>query len=351
MIVQTTPIILEGIAAVISQNIVPVEKYCEGLASPKKLDKLISSSGFKSLSIADDDVCASDMCFQAAENLFSNGFNKENIGAIFFISQNPDYARPATAYVLQNRLGLSSDSIVFDMNIGCSGFVNGLYMASSILNSLNGKKVLICCGSSNPRSSKAVDTNSGSLIGDAGACAIVSKSSETAPLIFNLASFGKYWNTILLKRGGTRYYKDILAGRAQPESPDYLGYMNGLQVAQFVLYEVAHNIQELVEFTKINVEDVGACFLHQANMFLLSNLIEKLGWSHDKFVTGAENIGNTEVTSIPLLFTEIGENWSKRPNKKVLMSGFGTGLAVASTIINLDNLICLRTKKYERSDV
>ena len=78
MLINATPIHLDGIAAVISENVVPVEEYCKGLASPKKLRKLVETTGFESLSIADADVCCSDMCFQAADRLL----NKMGVGGI-----------------------------------------------------------------------------------------------------------------------------------------------------------------------------------------------------------------------------------------------------------------------------
>lgn len=101
MIIKSTPIKIEGVAATISQNIVPVEEYCEGLATPKKLRRIIMKTGFESLSISDNETCTSDMCLQAAENLFNSGkFSKDDVKALIFISQSPDYPLPATAYIL-----------------------------------------------------------------------------------------------------------------------------------------------------------------------------------------------------------------------------------------------------------
>ncbi len=139
MIIKSTPIKIEGVAATISQNIVPVEEYCEGLASPKKLRRIIKETGFESLSISDNETCTSDMCFQAAENLFNNGgFNKDDIKSLIFISQTPDYSLPATAYILQDKLKLNKNLVAFDISIGCQGFVYGLYVAAGMLTSISG---------------------------------------------------------------------------------------------------------------------------------------------------------------------------------------------------------------------
>ena len=182
MLLKATPINLEGVAAVISNKIVPVEEYCAGLASPKKLRKIVAGTGFESLSIAEDDVCCSDMCFQAAEYLFDEGgFSRDEIGAVVFISQSPDYRNPATAYILQKRLNLGSELIAYDIGLGCSGFVYGLYVASSMLSNLDDRKVMIFCGDvSNWRHKKPANLSSAALFGDVGACAIAKKFCSTS---------------------------------------------------------------------------------------------------------------------------------------------------------------------------
>ena len=355
MILKSTPIKIEGVAATISQNIIPVVEYCEGLATEKKLRRIIKETGFESLSVSDNETCTSDMCFQAAENLFNNGgFNKDDIKALIFISQSQDYTNPATAYILQDRLKLDNNLVAFDISLGCSGFVYGLYVASSLLPSLDGDgqnaKVLICCGDVGPHKQKPLDINSGVLDGDAGACAIVSKNSKQEFTLFNINSYGNQWNK-LYRNGGMRYIKSVWSGKAEQGDVYASAFMDGAAVMDFTLFEVVDNIEELICVAQISKEDIGAYLFHQPQKLLVNSMADKLGLNPDTVIQNAGKIGNTSSASIPLLLTEIGADWNKRTNKKALMSGFGVGLSVASTILNLDNLKVMETQKYAGSNI
>lgn len=350
MILKTLPFNLDGVAAVISENIVPVEEYCAGLASPNKLRKIIAGTGFESLSIADNDVCCSDMCFQAANHLFNEGgFSKESIGALIFVSQSPDHRNPATAYILQKRFNFNKDLVVFDISLGCSGFVYGLYVAASMLSNLGEKKVLLCCGDVGLfRHEKPKDTSDAVIFGDAGTCAIISKQSSDEKVLFNIDSYGDRWDALYSVYGGARYIKDVASGKPV-DGDERFSYMDGMAIMDFSMYEVVDNIKKLLNVAKIDKNDIGAYLFHQPQKLLLEGMTEELGVDPETVISNSQHIGNTSSASIPLLLTEFGADWQKRSNKKVLMSGFGVGLSVASVIMDLDNTICLETKKYERS--
>ena len=353
MIIKSTLIKIEGVAATISQNIVPVLEYCEGLATEKKLRRIIKETGFESLSISDNETCTSDMCFQAAENLFNNGgFNKDDIKALIFISQTPDYPLPATAYILQDRLKFGKNLIAFDIGLGCSGFVYGLYVTSSLLSSFgdNGK-VLICCGDVGCRKEKALNINSGVIFGDAGVCAIVSKNSDEEFSLFNIDSYGDRWDKLVDKSQGARYKKDVLSGKIDQGDLIASVCMDGTVIMDFTLFEVVDNIKELICVAQISKDDIGAYLFHQPQKMLINDMAEKLGLNPETVIQNAQHIGNTSSVSIPLLLTEIGSAWNERANKKALMSGFGVGLSVASTILNLDDLKVMETQKYSEINI
>ncbi len=353
MVINTTPIHLDGVAAVISDKIISVEEYCEGIASPKKLHKLIATTGFESLSIADVDVCCSDMCFQAAEHLFNEGgFDRDSIDALIFVTQSPDHLVPATAYILQDRLHLKSDLLAFNIDLGCSGFVYGLYVAASMLSSADVRRVMLCCGDISNRIKKPKTTERGVIFGDAGACAIVSRDNAEVKTTFAIHSYGDRWQALYSERFGCRYESNIAAGKYESDEngqpPKRRSYMDGMGIMDFTLNEVVENINGLLAAANVDRNDIGAYLFHQPQKLLVDDLAKALNLNPESVIANAQHIGNTSSASIPLLLTEIGAAWSERSNKKVLMSGFGVGLSVASCIMDLDDLTVLKTKHYQR---
>ncbi len=351
MLIHTTPICLEGVAATVSDTIIPVEEYCRELASPAKLRRLVKSTGFESLSVSSGGITAADMCFQAARSLFDEGgFAREDIGALIFISQTADYLLPGMAYVLQKRLGLRHNLVAFDVNMGCPGFIYGLYLASSLMQGLNGKKVMVCCGDVRIRKEKPYSTMMGAINGDAGACAIVGADDRKSPILFNIESYGERWDSLCMKAGGVRWMMEQAVEETMP-TVDWTRdmEMDGMAILSFTMHEVVENIEGLLLATHCKKEDVGAYLFHQPQKLLLREMAERLGVDSSLVIFNSQHYGNTSLASIPLVLTELGPDWDRRTNKKALLCGFGVGLAVASCIMNLDSLVCMETKQYERN--
>lgn len=353
MLIRTTPIRLEAVAATVSDTIVPVEEYCRELAPPAKLRRLVKSTGFESLSVLGGGTTASDLCAQTAHRLFAEGgFSREDIGALIFISQTADYLLPGSAYVLQKSLGLSSDLVAFDVSMGCPGFVYGLYLASSLMNGLGGKKVLLCCGDARVRKEKPYSTMMGAIDGDAGACAIIGRGEGESPMMFNIESYGDRWEKLCLRAGGIRWMK----AHAESETMPTLDWtrdveMDGMAILSFTTHEVVGNIERLLQATHFGKEEIGAFLFHQPQKLLLREMADRLGVDPARVIFNSQRYGNTSLAAIPLVLAEIGPKWNQRDNKRALLSGFGVGLSVASCVLDLDDLVCLETRQYERSQL
>jgi 3-oxoacyl-[acyl-carrier-protein] synthase-3 len=113
-------------------------------------------------------LCTSDLCFAAAERLLENlNWPRESVDALIFVTQTPDYLLPATSCVLQQRLGLATQCAAFDVNLGCSGYVYGLWLAGQILASASMRRVLLLVGDTPSRIVSPMDRSAAMLFGDA----------------------------------------------------------------------------------------------------------------------------------------------------------------------------------------
>ncbi|CAK7027766.1 MAG: 3-oxoacyl-[acyl-carrier-protein] synthase 3 protein 2 [Desulfovibrio sp.] len=112
-----------------------------------KLERVKRIAGFDRRRIGPPHVTASDLCIQAAERLFrETGTDPASIDALIFVSQTADYPIPATACIQQNRLGLGTHCAAFDVNLGCSGYVYGLWLAACMIEARACTRVLLLAG-------------------------------------------------------------------------------------------------------------------------------------------------------------------------------------------------------------
>ncbi len=348
MFLKVKPFKISMVAGVVSKKIIPVEKYCEGLGTEKKIKRLIKDTGFQKLSIAEPGVCASDMCCQAAEKILESArIDRKSIGALIFISQTPDYLAPSTAYVLQKRLNLPSSLVAFDVNLGCSGFVYGLYISSMLLSSMDNKKVLLCCGDVCSSAMNPASPGKRAITGDAGTCVLLEPDLNGKDNIFNIDSYGERFDALYVPNGGRRNPLTMRDNKVDEENQDNFSVMDGLAILDFSMNEVYGNIKELLAYRNIEQSDVGTVLFHQPNYILIKALQDRLRFSSEQVIHNSQNIGNTSSASIPLLLTEIGDDWRKRNNSVVLLSGFGIGLSVASLVLNMEETVCIKTMEYD----
>lgn len=121
-----------GMAAAVSNTWDSVREF--STEDEAVINKFIKTTGVEGRYSANPRQCTSDFCFAAAEKILAEKkIPREEIGVLVFVTQTSDYRIPSTACVLQNRLGLSTSCIAFDVNLGCSGFTYGINIVGSLL--------------------------------------------------------------------------------------------------------------------------------------------------------------------------------------------------------------------------
>ncbi len=175
---------IKGIAACVPKNKVANDSLTH-IFPKEELEKVINSVGIKEKRIADANVTASDLCFQAAEKLLNNlKIERESIDVLIFMSQTGDYIIPATAPILQHRLGLSEECACFDIGLACSGYVYALTTAFTYLNLPEVKKVLLLDGETFSKIVNPSDKTNALLYGDAGTATLLEKKKEAIFIVY-----------------------------------------------------------------------------------------------------------------------------------------------------------------------
>jgi len=336
---------ISGISAAVPKNIIDNMAAHPQLSNEEK-EKTIKLTGVRQYRKAGSDICASDLCQKAAELLMKTmDILPESIECILFVSQTPDYRLPSTACLLQDKLSCSKDTLAFDINLGCSGFVYGLYVASSFIQGGGLNRVLLLCGDTQTKLCHHEDKNVSLILGDAGTATLIEKDPAAQPIYMKFMTDGSRYDKLIIPAGGFRQpstpeTREIIK---QPDgglrSKEHL-FMDGMEIFNFSVTDVVKTIQAYMDEMKINSEDFDYLILHQANKFMTDKIARKLKFASDKVPYSLEIYGNTACSSIPLT---ISHHFSLQPSllrKHCLLSGFGVGLSWGLVDIVLDGIAC-----------
>ena len=193
MLSQFQNIKISELCAALPSQSLPVADYVSSLLSTKDAKRLTKSTGFSALRISDEKTTCADLCERAAQEISDIA----NVDALIFVTQTPDYILPASVRGLQSRLGLSKQTLCFELNEGCSGYIHGLYLSSVLIGSGQCKKVLLLCGDTISKLTSPEDRATRCIFGDAGSATLIERERERERfrnffLILNLGG-----NTIL----------------------------------------------------------------------------------------------------------------------------------------------------------
>ena len=331
----------------VSSNLKPMYS-----ATEQELRKSVDTIGIREKRFADDDVCASDLCYAAAKKLFTdNDIDPSTIDVLLFLSQTPDHKIPATSPILQHRLGLSKDTACLDLGLGCSGYVYALSTAFAYA-SMNGvNRVLLLVGDTFSKIVNQEDKINAPLYGDAGTATLVEKDTSSEAF-FHLMSDGSGFDSVILPAGQCRlpYSNETIKvneDEGGSKRSDSQLYMNGMDVFNFTLRVVPKAIRQVLDFSEKSLEVVDLIILHQANKFITDFLIKKLKYDISKVPYCLEKYGNTSSPSIPLtISSELSKNSSDKSN--IVLCGFGAGLSWGSVILDLNGAKISEVVEYSK---
>ena len=351
MAIYSTPNVrISGISACVPKNVKHNKDYT--WISEKERKNLIKTIGVESKHHVKKGTATSDLCYVSADGLIKElDWDRSEIDLLIFVSQSRDYILPATSCILQERLGLSHTCVALDVNMGCSGYNYGMSVITSMMSNGGFRKALMLTGDVSSIGSHR-DKTVFPLFGDAGTATAFEYKKGVADMHFNLQTDGKGYKAIIIPEGGFRslpsnksfkyksYGKGIIRHRVHVS-------LDGIEVFNFSLREVAPNIKKLLKYTNQKIDEFDYVVFHQAN-YLMNNTIRRmLKIDEAKFPFSLKNYGNTSSASIPLtIVTELNEE-AKTKKLSILMAGYGVGLSWGSNIVELDKITCPNIFIYE----
>ena len=335
---------LSGLSACVPRNV--EENIDLSLFKGDEASKFIETTGVERRRISDTKTTTADLCFFATERLLKDlKWQKEEIDCLIFVSQTPDYILPATSCVLQERLGLSKECYSLDISLGCSGWIYGASIISSLMQNGDLRKGLLLVGDTILKVCSKNDKSTWPLFGDAGTASGFEFSKGNSGFKFHLATDGSGYKAIIVSEGGyfapfndqsltmKEIEEDIIRNNVQL-------IMNGMDVFAFGISKGPETINKLSEHFQIDKESIDIFVFHQANLYMNEKISKKLKLPSEKVHYSLKNFGNTSSASIPLtLITECKEKLTTK-NQKLVACGFGVGLSWGSVYFETNCIVC-----------
>lgn len=329
---------IRAISACVPRNIVR-NKDLDYLIDEEGIEKTINNIGVEERRVVDNDVCASDLCYAAALKLMEdNDVDPNSIDVLLFMSQTADYRIPATAPILQHRLGLSIDTLCLDLSLGCSGYVYALSTAYAYASLEGINRVLLLDGETFSKIVNKHDKVNWPLYGD-GATATLIEKGNFGESTFVLKSDGSGKDSVIIRDG----MRNMVSEESCIEKIDVDGnirsgleiFMDGMAIFNFAMKRVPRVIKEITECTGVPLDCIDWFVFHQSNKFMTDFFVRKLKIDANKVPYSIQKYGNTSSTSIPL--TIVSELIDKQKDGDCLvMSGYGAGLSWGTTLLTLN---------------
>ncbi|MEM9413472.1 MAG: ketoacyl-ACP synthase III, partial [Planctomycetota bacterium] len=235
--------------------------------------KLIGEkTGIHARHIAGAEECSSDLALAACEKLLrENQIDSQSIDFVLLCTQTPDYTLPTTACLLQDRLGLRTDSGALDFNLGCSGFVYGLAMADGLIRTGSAKRILLVTAETYSKLIHSTDRSLRTIFGDAAAATLVEASSQPSSWGFKYGTDGSGGDTLLARAGGFRSEEQSIKPRGRKRWPSDL-YMDGPSLINFTVGTIPETVDAILENANTTKEQIQYYLFHQATFKMLDQL-------------------------------------------------------------------------------
>ncbi len=291
---------------------------------------IITRTGIKERRICDDDMTGGDMAAEACKRALENsGTSPEEIDLLIIGTVTPDYRCPSEAVIVQEKVGLVN-AVAFDIVAACTGFINGLSMANSLIQTGQYKKALIVGSEKLSSIANYNDRGTCILFGDAaGAVVIGPEDNGNGILSTFMKSDGRYAKLLWQEVGGTK----------NPYTPENVNngkdklFMAGSDVFKVAVREMCNASIKVLEDAGLTADDLALVVPHQANIRIIDALIKRLKVDKNKVYMNIEKYGNTSAASVPLALDEANREGRIKEGDYVLMVAFGGGLIWGAALV------------------
>lgn len=330
---KTMKVAIKAVAAHLPENIIynhQVEERINYNSSVIKRNNILEKLfGSKTRRFAADEIQVSDLACEAAKKILQKHTDTP-IDLLIFAAASSDLIEPATANIVQYKLGLTCP--VMDVKNACNSFVSAIHVASAFIEAGIYNNVLIACGEKlsevinyNPRNEEDLNKCiSGFSLGDAGAAMLLGRSDKSRIVYQHFNSFGEYWDMCTVKGGGSLAYRNF---------DKYYFECDSKELKNIFQKKTRKVILAALEKVGWSIEEIDCVIPHQISASTISIVSKGLSLPEEKFINIFSKYGNVAAATIPIALHEaIAEGRLNRGDKLMLL-GMAAGVSLSVQLI------------------
>lgn len=314
-----------------------------GMAVPDRivtnsdLEKMVDTSdawirertGMAERRLSDEHTAASDLALPASRDaLRAAGLTPEDLDAVLVATISGDYVFPATACVLQHKLG-APNAMAFDLSAACTGYIYGLSVAQAYIESGRYRNILLVGVDMLTKVVDWTDRNTCVLFGDGAGATVIQPREEAGVLDTVLGSDGSAAELLYQPCGGTR----IPISHEAIENKKHYLYMNGREIYKYAVREMVQCCRRVLERCGRSIGEVDLIIPHQANNRILEAVAQRLEVPMDRVFINIEKYANTSAATIPIALHEALQQGRLRKGSLTLFVSFGGGLTWGASLV------------------
>jgi 3-oxoacyl-[acyl-carrier-protein] synthase-3 len=290
---------------------------------------IVQRTGILQRRHAPPEIATSDLAVEASQRCIEQaGVDPQEIDLVLLGTFTPDMPLPATACLVQDQLGLRAPAM--DIQAACASFIYAMITGMQFVATGSSRLALVIGADCNSRVVNPADKRTFPLFGDAaGAVLLAPGSPEQGLVAYAVGSDGSGADLLCRRMGGSR-----MPFTHDPAS-DGLHFlaMEGRPIFKWVIRMLGKTIAEVLQAARMTLDDVDLVIFHQANMRIISSVVEDLSIDQSKVFNNLDRYGNTSSASIPLALDEAYREGRIRRGDHILFSGFGAGLAWGTVLM------------------
>ncbi len=287
-------------------------------------------TGIRERRVASAEEATSDLALVASRRALEDaGVSAGELDVIIVATNTPDMLFPATACLLQDKLGAAKAG-AFDLLAGCTGFIYGIAVGAQFITAGTARTVLVVGAETLSRIVNWKDRSTCVLFGDgAGAVVLRRVPGDRGVISSVLRSDGGGGHLLHMPAGGSRQPASVETITANM----HYVHMNGREVFKFAVRVMGEAADEVLHQAGMGREDIDFFIPHQANIRIIEHAARKIGLPMERVAVNVDRYGNTSTASIPLALEEALQRGKIADGDNVIMIGFGAGLTWGGLLV------------------